>query len=182
MVVGLKLQADGQVRRVRLRRQHRRADGRVDVRAQAARRPEAPGHRHDRSRRRASRSSCSTRAPTSTAPPTSSCSSPGSARSTPKTSSAAPNPAVGLLSIGEEPEKGNAVGQGGAPAARRRPASTSSATSKDATSRRRQRRAARSTSSSATASSATSCSSSTRRSRRIIIGLLAKAGVDQRTS
>ena len=33
------------------------------------------------------------------------------------------NPGVGLLSIGEEPEKGNAVVEGGAPAARRRRAS-----------------------------------------------------------
>ena len=65
--------------------------------------------------------------------PRSSCSSRGSAPSTPRTSSAATNPAVGLLSIGEEPEKGNAVVEGGAPAARSGRASTSSATSRDAT-------------------------------------------------
>ena len=49
--------------------------------------------------------------------PRSSCSSRGSAPSTPRTCSAGRIPAVGLLSIGEEPEKGNAVDEGGAPAA-----------------------------------------------------------------
>ncbi len=91
------------------------------------------------------------------------------------------NPAVGLLSIGEEPEKGNAVVEGSAPAApvgrpqlprqRRgaRPTRGQLAT------------AVRSTSSSATASSATSCSSSTRRSRRSSSRMLVKAGVDEKT-
>ena len=75
------------------------------------------------------------------------------------------NPAVGLLSIGEEPEKGNAVTKEahqllqrsglnfiGNVEGRDLPLAARSAT--------------RSTSSSATASSATWCSSSTRRSRR----------------
>ena len=59
--------------------------------------------------RRASRSSSSTLGRTSIAAPTNWCSSRGSASCTPKTFSGATNPAVGLLSIGEEPEKGNAV-------------------------------------------------------------------------
>ncbi len=42
------------------------------------------------------------------------------------------NPAVGLLSIGEEPEKGNAVVEGSAPAAPVGRGSTSSATSRGA--------------------------------------------------
>ena len=61
------------------------------------------------SRRRAIRSSFSTPARTSTAPPRSSFSSPGLARFTLNAFSAARILSIGLLNIGEEPEKGNAV-------------------------------------------------------------------------
>ena len=80
-----------------------------DGAAQAARRPHAAGHRHAlpdgaqagrRARLRRQRRLLA---------PRSWCSSRGSAPSTPRTCSGATNPAVGLLSIGEEPEKGNAV-------------------------------------------------------------------------
>ena len=155
MIVGLKLQAERRVRRVRLGRQHRRANGGVDGRA-ASCTPDSSGRRSPRSfPRRAIRSSCSTPAPTSIARPTSWSSSRGSASSTPRICSAATNPAVGLLSIGEEPEKGNAVVEGSAPAPRSRPASISSATSRGATSPPARATAVRSTSSCATGSSAT---------------------------
>ena len=151
-----KLQADGQVRRVRLRRQHRRADGRVDGASSSctpgSRGPPSPpsfptarkpvvvldsGANVDCSRRGARPVRAARR------------------RLRRMTSSAGTNPGVGLLSIGEEPEKGNAVVEGSAPAARGRRVSTSSATSRGATSRRRAPTAARSTSWSATGSSAT---------------------------
>ena len=154
-----------QGRRIRLRRQHRRADGVVRVSAQAASRPHAPRHRRDDSRRSSIRSCSSTRARTSTAPPRSSCSSRGSAPSTPRTFSVRPEPSIGLLSNGEESEKGNAsvkeahklLSQRGTQLRRQRRGARHP--------HRRAARAARSTSSCATASSATCCSSSTSRCR-----------------
>ena len=50
---------------------------------------------------------CSTPAPTPSASPSGSCSSPRWARSSPATATASPSPGSALLSIGEEPTKGN---------------------------------------------------------------------------
>ena len=55
------------------------------------------------------RPSCSTPAPTPSASPSGWCSSPRWARSTPATASASTEPRVGLLSIGEEPGKGDTL-------------------------------------------------------------------------
>ena len=55
------------------------------------------------------RPSCSTPAPTPSASPSGWCSSPRWARSSPATASASTEPRVGLLSIGEEPGKGNSL-------------------------------------------------------------------------
>ena len=100
----------GQVRRVRLRRQHRRADGGVDGHPQAA----TPA---------LTRPAIATVFPTARNPivvldsgANVDCCADGARavraarrRRTPRTSSGATNPCVGLLSIGEEAEKGNAV-------------------------------------------------------------------------
>ena len=82
-------------------------DRRADPRARRA----VGAARLRRERGRARRSTCS--------------SSPTWARSSPRRSSASPNPEVRLLSIGEEPEKGNQLDARGARAARRRARSTS---------------------------------------------------------
>ena len=92
------------------------------------------------------------------------------------------NPAVGLLSIGEEPEKGNAVVKEAHQLLRRRGAQLHRQRRGTRPSRRRSATAGRSTSSSATASSATSCSSSTRRVAPMLIGMLAQGRRRPRSS
>ena len=64
---------------------------------------------HHPGARRPARRCCSTPAPTPRCSPTGSCSSPRWARSSPATGSASTRPKVGLLSIGEEPGKGDAL-------------------------------------------------------------------------
>ena len=102
------------------RRQHRRHDGQRPAahgpdqgRARPAIATPIPVPGGDRPR------SCSTPAPTPSATPSGSCSSPRWAPCTPASASASPSPRVALLSIGEEPTKGNAAGQGDPRAARR---------------------------------------------------------------
>ena len=99
--------ADGQRRRRRLGREHGRdARRRARPHAPAARR-DAPGDRRPDPDAARARPSCSTPARTRT-PGRSTCSSSRTwAPSSPRRSSSSPNPEVRLLSIGEEPEKGN---------------------------------------------------------------------------
>ena len=97
------------LRRVRLGRQHRRRRWRLAPAARAARGRGARHGRHLVPDRRRSRCWCSMPAPTSTAPPASWSASPGWAPSTCRTSWGEPSPMVGLLNVGEEDEKGNAV-------------------------------------------------------------------------
>ena len=132
-------------------------------------------------RRRASRSSCSTPAPTSTARADELVQFARLGAVYAEDMLGRANPAVGLLSIGEEPEKGNAVVEGSAPAAADGRAQLHRQRRRTRPARAAHAIAARSTSSSATASSATSCSSSTRRSRRSSSDCSRKAGVDQKT-
>ena len=80
----------------------RRCCGWAGSRASAARR--SPPRSRCPARRRPS---CSTPAPTPRCSPSGWCSSPRWARSTPATASASTEPRVGLLSIGEEPGKGD---------------------------------------------------------------------------
>ena len=69
-----------------------------------------PGDRHaDPGARARRRPSCSTPAPTPRCSPSGWCSSPRWARCTPATASASTDPKVGLLSIGEEPGKGDTL-------------------------------------------------------------------------
>ena len=93
-----------------LGRQHRRHDG-VGAAADGphqGRQP--PGDRDRDPRARARRPPCcSTPAPTPRCSPTGWCSSRRWVRCTPRTASASQNPKVGLLSIGEEPGKGDTL-------------------------------------------------------------------------
>ena len=93
-----------------LGRQHRRDDGRRRCCGWAASRASAARRSPRRSRSPARRRrSCSTPAPTPRCSRSGWCSSPRWARCTPATASAWPRPKVGLLSIGEEPGKGDTL-------------------------------------------------------------------------
>ena len=104
---------DGKASAMVSRRQHRRHHG-VGAAAHGPHQGRGPpGHRHaDPGPGRRRRPCCSTPAPTPSARPSGSCSSPRWARSSPASATASTTPRVGLLSIGEEAEQGQPAGQG----------------------------------------------------------------------
>ena len=110
MRVAIDLVKSGEARRLRQRRQHRRADGDLALRAQDAARHRPSGDRLGAAHHERAAPTCSISAPTSTARPSTCCSSrvmgcdPGRA---PWSTGSARR--VGLLNIGEEEIKGNEV-------------------------------------------------------------------------
>ena len=119
---------DGQGRRGVLGRQHRRGGGRHHPEAADPGRGRPSGHCHRVPHPRANRLCCWMPGPTPTARPACWSSSRSWAAVYSREILHVDNPAVGLLSIGEEDAKGNEVDQGGLPAAGAGPASISGAT------------------------------------------------------
>ena len=107
LVAACRAVGGGQGGRGCLGREHGRDARRRAARDQAAARRDAPGDRRADPRARRPRRCCSTAARTPTRAPSTCSSSPTWARSSPRRSSASRTRRCGLLSIGEEPEKGN---------------------------------------------------------------------------